>query len=80
MAPSSKESHVILHRQRFRSCTGSSKLARYGRDWHTLLEFCCLVGTLIVDEDGVDDRTAPNDRLLFGMKGTMREIELSVFR
>ena len=26
MAPSSKESHVILHRLRFRSCTGSSKL------------------------------------------------------
>jgi len=26
-------------------------LARNGRDWHTLLEFCGLVGTLIVDED-----------------------------
>ena len=31
----------------------ASQLARNGRDWHTLLEFCGLVGTLIVDEDGV---------------------------
>src|SRR6266581_6607458 len=30
----------------------ASRLARNGRDWHTLLEFCGLVGTLIVDEDG----------------------------
>ena len=33
----------------------ASRLARNGRDWHTLLEFCGLVGTLIVDEDGVYD-------------------------
>ena len=31
----------------------ASRLARNGRDWHTLLEFCGLVGTLIIDEDGV---------------------------
>ena len=30
----------------------ASRLARNGRDWHTLIEFCGLVGTLIVDEDG----------------------------
>ena len=47
---------------------------------NTLLEFCGLVGTLIVDEDGVYDPTSPNDRLLLGMKGTMSEMELSVFR
>ena len=29
----------------------ASRLARNGRDWHTLLEFCGLVGTIIVDED-----------------------------
>src|SRR5260370_40711872 len=29
----------------------ASRLARNGRDWHTLLEFCGLVDTLIVDED-----------------------------
>src|SRR5713226_762933 len=58
----------------------ASRLARNGRDWHTLLEFCGLVGTLIVDEDGIYDAASPNDRLLLGMKGTMSEMELSVFR
>jgi DNA invertase Pin-like site-specific DNA recombinase len=28
----------------------ASRLARNGRDWHTLLEFCGVVGTLIVDK------------------------------
>jgi DNA invertase Pin-like site-specific DNA recombinase len=45
----------------------ASRLARNGRDWHTLLEFCALVGCLIVDEDGVYDSRLPNDRLLLGM-------------
>jgi DNA invertase Pin-like site-specific DNA recombinase len=58
----------------------ASRLARNGRDWHTLLEFCGLVGTLIVDEDTIYDPRSPNDRLLLGMKGTMSEMELSVFR
>jgi DNA invertase Pin-like site-specific DNA recombinase len=31
----------------------ASRLARNGRDWHPLIEFCGLVGTVIVDEDGV---------------------------
>ena len=31
----------------------ASRLARNGRDWHTLIEFCGLVGTIIVDEDGI---------------------------
>ena len=58
----------------------ASRLARNGRDWHTLLEFCGLVDTLIIDEDGVYDPRHPNDRLLLGMKGTMSEMELSLFR
>src|SRR5207344_995765 len=58
----------------------ASRLARNGRDWHTLIEFCGLVGTLIVDEDGIYDARHPNDRLLLGMKGTMSELELSMFR
>jgi DNA invertase Pin-like site-specific DNA recombinase len=58
----------------------ASRLARNGRDWHTLLEFCGLVGTLIVDEDGIYDPRMINDRLLLGMKGTMSEMEVSVFR
>ena len=48
----------------------ASRLARNGRDWHTLLEFCGLVGTVLIDEDGVYDPRSPNDRLLLGMKGT----------
>lgn len=58
----------------------ASRLARNGRDWHTLIEFCGLVGTVIVDEDGLYDPRHPNDRLLLGMKGTMSELELSLFR
>src|SRR5437660_6822764 len=58
----------------------ASRLARNGRDWHTLIEFCGLVGAIIVDEDGVYGPRHPNDRLLLGMKGTMSELELSLFR
>jgi DNA invertase Pin-like site-specific DNA recombinase len=58
----------------------ASRLARNGRDWHTLIEFCGLVGTVIVDEDGIYDPRHPNDRLLLGMKGAMSELELSLFR
>jgi DNA invertase Pin-like site-specific DNA recombinase len=58
----------------------ASRLARNGRDWHTLIEFCGLVGTLIVDEEGAYDPRHPNDRLLLGMKGTMSEMELSILR
>jgi excisionase family DNA binding protein len=58
----------------------ASRLARNGRDWHTLLEFCGLVGCLLADEDGIYDARLPNDRLLLGMKGTMSEMELSILR
>ena len=39
-----------------------------------------MVGTVIVDEDGIYDPRHSNDRLLLGMKGTMSEFELSLFR
>ena len=58
----------------------ASRLARNGRDWHTLLEFCGLVGCLLADEEGVYDPRLPNDRLLLGMKGTLSELELSTLR
>src|SRR5208283_1699923 len=58
----------------------ASRLTRNGRDWHKLIEFCGLVGTVIVDEDGIYDARHSNDRLLLGMKGTMSELELSLFR
>lgn len=58
----------------------ASRLARNGRDWHTLLEFCGLVGCLLADEDGVYDPRLANDRLLLGMQGAMSEMELSILR
>lgn len=58
----------------------ASRLARNGRDWHTLLEFCAFVNSLIIDEDGIHDPRLVNDRLLLGLKGTFSELELSIFR
>jgi len=57
-----------------------SRLARNNADWHRLLEICALAGTLILDEDGLYDPAAFNDRLLLGLKGTMSEAELHVLR
>ena len=33
-------------------CLEASRLARNGREWHGLIEFCGLTGTVIVDPDG----------------------------
>ena len=57
----------------------ASRFARNGRDWHTLLEFCGLVGTLIADEHTIYDPRLMDDRLLLGMKGALSEMELSAF-
>ncbi|MER9300257.1 recombinase family protein [Mesorhizobium sp. M0621] len=57
-----------------------SRLARNGRDWHTLIEFCGLVGAVIGHEDGIYEPRHPNDRFLLGMKETMSEFELSLLR
>jgi DNA invertase Pin-like site-specific DNA recombinase len=61
-------------------CIEASRLARNGRDWHTLLEFCSLVDTLIIDAAGVYDPKQSDDRALLGLKGTFSEMELSAFR
>ncbi len=58
----------------------ASRLARNGHEWHRLLEFCAVVDTLIVDHDGIYDSAHPNDRLVLGLKGTMSEMEGSMFR
>jgi DNA invertase Pin-like site-specific DNA recombinase len=58
----------------------ASRLARNGRDWHTLLEFCSVVGALLIDAEAVYDPTLTNDRLLLGMKGTISEMEVASFR
>lgn len=61
-------------------CLEASRLARNGREWHHLIELCGMTGTLIVDPDGIYDPAMVNDRLLLGMKGTMSEFELNLFR
>lgn len=61
-------------------CLEASRLARNGREWHHLLELCCLVGARVFDVDGIYDPSHPNDRLLLGLKGTMSEFELTVMR
>ena len=58
----------------------ASRLARNGKEWHTLLDLCGLVKTLIIDFDTIYDPTLNNDRLLLGMKGTLSEMEISLFR
>jgi DNA invertase Pin-like site-specific DNA recombinase len=57
-----------------------SRLARNSTDWHRLSEICALTETLILDEDGLYDPAHFNDRLLLGLKGTMSEAELPLFR
>lgn len=61
-------------------CIEASRLARNGRDWHHLIDLCALVGTLVIDPDGIYDPRLVNDRLLLGLKGTMSEYELSLLR
>ncbi len=53
-----------------------SRLARNSADWQRLLEICALTETLILDEDGLYDPCAFNDRLVLGLKGQLSEAEL----
>ena len=59
----------------------ASRLARNGRDWHTLIEFCGLVGTIHRStRTGPTIRATPTTVWSLGMKGTMSELELSLIR
>jgi DNA invertase Pin-like site-specific DNA recombinase len=53
-----------------------SRLARTCSDCYRLLEICALSDTLVIDEEGIYDPGAHNDRLLLGFKGNMSEAEL----
>jgi DNA invertase Pin-like site-specific DNA recombinase len=57
-----------------------SRLARSSKDWQQRLEICAMFGTLIADLDGIDDPGQDHDRLLLGLKGTMREAELHLLK
>jgi DNA invertase Pin-like site-specific DNA recombinase len=61
-------------------CIEGSRLARNNRDWAQLIDICSLVGTLIIDNEGVYDPRLLNDRLLLGLKGTMSEFEIGLLR
>ena len=58
----------------------ASRLARNGREWHTLLEFCSIVGVLLIDAQAIYDPRLTNDQLLLGIKGTLSEMEVATFR
>ena len=48
-------------------CIEASRLSRNGRDWHHLIDLCALVGSIVIDPDGVYDPRLVNDRLLLGV-------------
>src|SRR5438270_10995521 len=43
----------------------ASRLARNGRDWHSLLEFCSIVGALLIDVEAICDPSVRTDRWLW---------------
>ena len=45
-----------------------------------MIDLCALVGSVVIDPDGVYDPRLVNDRLLLGLKGTMSGYELSLLR
>jgi DNA invertase Pin-like site-specific DNA recombinase len=61
-------------------CIEASRLARNGREWHHLIEMCGLTNALVIDPEGIYDPRLVNDRLLLGLRGTMSEYELNLFR
>jgi len=57
-----------------------SRLARNGREWHTLLEVCGIMRTVLVDQEAIYDLNLSNDRLVLGLKGEMSAMELSLLK
>ena len=60
--------------------TEVTRLSRNCSDWYPLLDICGYMNCLIADRDGVYDPSAPNGRLLLGLKGQMSEMELYMIR
>lgn len=58
----------------------ASRLARNGREWHTLLELSGLVEVLLIDHTNIYDPMLSDDRLLLGLKGEMSAMELRILR
>ena len=55
-------------------------MSRNGREWHTLLDFCAIVGCLVGDRDRLYDPALIDDRMYLGLKGQFNEMELALFR
>ena len=58
----------------------ASRLARNGREWHALLDFCAIVGCLVGDRDRLYDPALLDDRMYLGLKGQFNDMELALFR
>ncbi|MCK6552701.1 recombinase family protein, partial [Myxococcota bacterium] len=58
----------------------ASRIARNARDWHTVVDWCAVTSTVLVDHDGIYDPRELNDRMLLGLKGAMAEYELGLIR
>src|SRR6266849_5264696 len=54
----------------------ASRLARDSSDWHQLVKLCTIRNTLIIDELGIHNPRAFDDRLLLSIKGTLSDAEL----
>jgi DNA invertase Pin-like site-specific DNA recombinase len=61
-------------------CFEASQLSRNSKDWAQLFEICGHLNTLVADLDQVYDLALPDDRLILGVKGSVSEYELSLFR
>jgi DNA invertase Pin-like site-specific DNA recombinase len=61
-------------------CFEASRLSRNSKDWAQLFELCGLLATLVADLDQVYDLSLPDDRLILGVKGSISEYELTLFR
>lgn len=72
--------HICLGEVGALLCAEASRLSRNGREWNQVVDFCGIVGTLLIDYDGIYDPRLPSDRLLLGMKGTVSQFEVALFR
>jgi DNA invertase Pin-like site-specific DNA recombinase len=50
-----------------------SRFARNSRDWQQLVEMCCVVDTVLIDQETIYAPRYSNDRLLLGLKGSLNE-------
>src|ERR1700748_2670988 len=57
-----------------------SRFARNSRDWQQLIEMCRVVDTVLVDQETIYLPRNGDDRLLFGLKGTLNEYVLDLRR